>query len=68
MRQQAWQKLAESHTEQTVASAKDDGIELKTAEDPKKVTKAVHFELDGEGSTDSCVQKPEPAVVAGLKM
>ncbi|KAL1879228.1 hypothetical protein Daus18300_001807 [Diaporthe australafricana] len=68
MRQQAWQKLAESHTGQTVDSAKDDDVELKTVGDPKKVTKTIHFDLEGEGSTEPCVQKPEPAVVAGSEM
>ncbi|KAI3398852.1 hypothetical protein diail_8361 [Diaporthe ilicicola] len=67
MRQKTWQKLAESHTEHTVASAKEDGIELKNVEDTKKSTKAVHFDLGGGEGMESCVQKPEPAVVAGSK-
>lgn len=67
MRHKAWQKLAESHTEDTVISSKDDGVELKTVENPNKVTKAVHFDLGSEDSTEPCVQKPKPAVVAASK-
>ncbi|KAJ0122301.1 hypothetical protein J7T55_002814 [Diaporthe amygdali] len=68
MRHKAWQKLAESHTEDTVISSKDDAVELKTVENPNKVTKAVHFDLGSEDSTEPCVQKPKPAVVAGSKI
>lgn len=70
IRNKSWQRLAESHTERTFTDFKDDKVEFETVEfveNPKKTTKTVHFDLGKEGNMESCVRKPEPAVVAEVK-
>lgn len=69
MRNKSWQILAESHTELTLTSSKEDGVEHETVEmveNPKKNTKTVHFDL-GDDDKEPCVRKPEQAVVAETK-
>lgn len=75
MRNKSWQILAESHTEFSFnSSSKDDGVEHEIVEltepfkDPKKATKTVQFDLGDEAKEEPCVRKPEPAVVAEVKM
>ncbi|KAG6368659.1 hypothetical protein INS49_002872 [Diaporthe citri] len=67
IRNKSWQILAESHSERTFTGFKDDKVEYETVEivdSPKKTTKTVHFDLGDLDNVVSCVQKPEPAVVA----
>lgn len=71
MRQKSWQVLAESHTELTLSTSKDDEfehkveeVEHKTVENPKKSAKTVRFAIGDEEETETSVQKPQAAVIA----
>lgn len=70
MQNKSWHTLAESHTELTLTSSKDDGVERETVEmveTSKKPTKTIQFDLGNEENQEPSVQKPEPAVVAEVK-
>lgn len=70
MLNKSWHILAESHTELTLTSSKEDGVEHETVEmveTSKKPIKTVHFDPGQEENKEPSVQKPEPAVVAEVK-
>lgn len=72
MRQKSWQILAESHTELTLTTSKDDEVMHKPCDEvenravgtPKKSAKTVRFDIGDELGREASVQKPRPAVIA----
>lgn len=75
MLNKSWQTLAESHTELTWTDSQDGGFQHEAVEmfgTSKKPTKNVHldpgYEENGYENKESSVQKPEPAVVAEVKV
>lgn len=66
--------LAESHTELTLTTSKDDEmehkvdeVEHKIVENPKKSAKTVRFAIGDEVETETSVQKPQAVVIADKK-